>query len=57
MPSALGARSDGFSQIRELFGGVTLNEDVPVVQGVEINLDDICTGVVDPHATEIMGRD
>ena len=49
--------SDCFGEIRELLGGVTLNQDVSVVQSVEINLDDICIGVVDPHDTEIMGRD
>ena len=46
--------SDSFSEIWELLGGVTLDQDVPVIQGVEINFDDIGTGVVDPHDTEPM---
>ena len=46
--------SDCGSEIWELLGGVTLDQDVPVVEGVEINLDDIGTGVVDPHDTERM---
>ncbi len=46
--------SDSFSEIWELLGGVTLDQDVPVIQGVEINLDDIGTGVVDPHDIERM---
>lgn len=50
-------RSDRSSEIRELLRGITLDQDVPVVEGVEINLDDICIGVVDPHDTERMGGD
>lgn len=48
-------RSDRSGEIWELLRGVTLDQDVPVVQGVKINLDDICIGVVDPHANEGMG--
>jgi hypothetical protein len=33
----------------KLLGGVTLDEDIAVVERLEINLDDISTGVVDPH--------
>ena len=36
----------------ELLGGVALDEEVAVVQGVEVNLDDISVGVVDPHGFE-----
>jgi hypothetical protein len=50
-------RLDRGSEIGELLRGITLDQDVPVVQGVEINLDDICVGVVDPHVTERMGGD
>ena len=50
-------RSDRSSEIWELLRGITLDQDVPVVQGVKINLDDICVGVVDPHDTERMGGD
>ena len=50
-------RSDRGGEIWELLGGVTLHQDVPVVEGVEINLDDICVGVVDPHALKRMGAD
>ena len=40
----------------ELLRGVTLNEEVAVVERFEINFDDICTGVVDPHETDCMGH-
>lgn len=50
-------RSDRGSEVGELLRGITLDQDVPVVQGVEINLDDICIGVVDPHAVKRMGGD
>lgn len=43
--------------VDELLGGVTLNEEVTVIQGFEVNFDDIGTGVVDPHAVERMGFD
>ena len=50
-------RSDRSGEIGELLRGISLDQDVPVVQGVKINLDDICMGVVDPHDTELMGGD
>ncbi len=40
------------SEVGELLGGVTLDQEVPVVQGLEVNFDDICTGVVDPHVLD-----
>jgi len=40
----------------ELLRGVALNEEVAVIQGVEVNLDDISVGVVDPHDSERMGH-
>jgi hypothetical protein len=33
----------------ELLRGVALNQDIAVVERIEVNLDDISTGVVDPH--------
>ena len=33
----------------KLLGGVALNQDIAVVERLEVNLDDISTGVVDPH--------
>ena len=38
--------------VGELLGGVTLDQNVAVIQGVEVNLDDVGAGVVDPHDTE-----
>lgn len=40
----------------ELLRGVTLHKHIAVVEGVEVNLDDISVGVVDPHVTERMGH-
>lgn len=51
-------RSAGVGQRRgilELLGGVTLHEEVAVVQGFEVNFDDIGTGVVDPHTKKRIG--
>jgi hypothetical protein len=39
-------------EVGELLGGITFDQKVPVVQGFEVNLDDICTGVVDPHVLD-----
>lgn len=41
--------------IVKLLGGVALDENIAVVERLEVNLDDISTGVVDPHVTERMG--
>ena len=43
--------------VDELLGGVALNEEVTVIEGFEVNFDDIGTGVVDPHTDETMGCD
>ena len=43
-------------QVVELLGSVALDEEIAVVERFEINLDDICVGVVDPHDTERMGN-
>ena len=43
-------------QFVELLGGLAFDQDVAVVEGFEINLDDIGTCVVDPHDTERMGH-
>jgi hypothetical protein len=40
----------------ELLRGVTLYQDIPVVERVEVNLDDISTGVVDPHVLDSRGH-
>ena len=40
-------RLDGLGEIRELLGSHSLDEEVPVVQGLEVNLDDICVGLVE----------
>lgn len=40
----------------KLLRGVALDEEIAVVEGLEVDLDDICTGVVDPHDTERMGH-
>ena len=45
-------RLDRGGEIGELLGAVTLDEEVPVIEGFEVNLDDICTGVVDPHVLD-----
>ena len=44
-------RSAGVGQRRvlELLGGVTLHEEITVIQGFEVNFDDVGTRVVDPH--------
>jgi hypothetical protein len=42
----------GSCEVGELLGGITLDQEVPVVQGFEVDLDDICTGVVDPHVLD-----
>ncbi len=44
--------SDCLSEVGELLGGVTLDKKIPVIEGFEVNLDDICTGVVDPHVLD-----
>lgn len=36
----------------ELLGGQTLDEIIAVVESLEVNLDDISTGVVDPHVLD-----
>ena len=36
----------------ELLRGVALYQDIAVVERLEVNLDDISTGVVDPHVLE-----
>jgi hypothetical protein len=49
------AYSDGGGQgvlVVELLRGVTLYQDITVVEGLEVNLDDISTGVVDPHVLD-----
>lgn len=43
-----------FLEVVKLLGGFTLDEDIAVVESLEVNLDDIGTGVVDPHDTERM---
>ncbi len=40
--------------IVELLGGVALDENIAVVERLEVNLDDISTGVVDPHVLNSM---
>ena len=42
-------RLDGLGEIRELLGSHSLDEEVPVVQGLEVNLDDVGVALVDPH--------
>jgi len=42
----------GSGEVGELLGAVTFDQEVPVVEGFEVNLDDICTGVVDPHVLD-----
>jgi len=37
------------AKIRELLGSHSLDEEVPVVQGLEVNLDDVGVALVDPH--------
>ena len=46
----------GLSHVLELLGGIALNEEVTVVQGVEVNFDDIGIEVVNPHAQDSMGH-
>lgn len=36
-------------EVVKLLRRITLDEDIAVVESVEVDLDDICTGVVDPH--------
>jgi len=36
----------------QLLRGIALHEHISVVEGVEVNLDDVGAGVVDPHDTE-----
>jgi hypothetical protein len=45
---------DGVKVVK-LLRGVTLHEQIAVVERVEVDLDDICVGVVDPHTDERMG--
>lgn len=40
----------------ELLRGLAFHEHVAVVEGLEVNLDDVGTCVVDPHDTERMGH-
>lgn len=40
----------------KLLRGIALDQDIAVVERLEVNLDDISTGVVDPHVTERMGH-
>jgi hypothetical protein len=40
----------------KLLGGVTLDQDIAVVESLEVNLDDISTGVVDPHVLNSRGH-
>ncbi len=44
--------SDRLSEVGELLGAVTFDQVVPVVEGFEVHLDDICAGVVDPHVLD-----
>jgi hypothetical protein len=49
------AYSDGGAQgvlVVKLLRGVALNQDIAVVERIEVNLDDISTGVVDPHVLD-----
>ena len=49
------AYSDGGGQgvlVVELLRGVTLYQEITVVERLEVNLDDISTGVVDPHVLD-----
>ena len=49
------AYSDGSAQgvlVVELLRGVALDQEIPVVKRLEVNLDDISTGVVDPHVLD-----
>ena len=49
-------RGRQFLVVVKLLRGVALDEEIAVVEGLEVDLDDICTGVVDPHDTERMGH-
>jgi hypothetical protein len=40
----------------ELLRALTLHQEVAVVESLEINLDYVGTGVIDPHAEEPMGN-
>ena len=53
------AFSDCFGQrvpVVKLLGSVALDENIAVVERLEVDLDDIGTGVVYPHAIERMGH-
>ncbi len=39
----------------ELLRGLAFHQVIAMVKGVEVNLDDISVGVVDPHAKNCMG--
>ncbi|CKI27196.1 Uncharacterised protein [Mycolicibacterium smegmatis] len=43
-------------EVVKLLRGVTLDENIAVVKSLEVDLDDIGTGVVDPHDSERMGH-
>lgn len=40
----------------ELLRGVALYQHIAVVERVEVNLDDVSAGVIDPHASQAMGH-
>lgn len=47
--AAVSGQPTGSGNVDELLRGVTLDQEVTVIEGFEINFDDIGTGVVDPH--------
>jgi hypothetical protein len=52
------AGSDRLGQrllVVELLRGIALYQDIAVVERLEVNLDDISTGVVDPHVLDSRG--
>ncbi len=51
-PRAYSDRGGQGVLVVELLRGVTLNQDIAVVERLEVNLDDINTGVVDPHVLD-----
>ena len=42
-------------EIVKLLRGISLDQDIAVVESFEVNLDDIGTGVVDPHVLNSRG--
>lgn len=55
-PLARGTERFSSGNVDELLGGVTLDQKVAVIQGFEVNFDDVCAGVVDPHAHDRMSH-